>query len=109
MTMKLASIPVSAITLRRVVFGTDFSEESSHALEYVLALNRNYAATIFITHVIDPLSFQFGEESVTVQKRVEIRDDAYTKLHELRARSGIQGPDFTPIVLEGEVSTAIDK
>ena len=108
--MKLASIPsASAIKLSRVVFATDFSEESSHALEYVLALHRNYAATIFITHVMDSLSFQFGDESVAAQKRAEMRNDAHVKLGELRARWGLQGPDYSATVLEGEVQSAIEK
>lgn len=107
--MKLATISPSAIRLSRVVFATDFSEESAHALEYVLALNRDYAATIFITHVIDPLSFQFGDDPAAVQKRAQLHDETQRKLDELRARYGLQGPDFEPVLLDGEVSTAIEK
>ena len=107
--MKLAPIPASAIRLSRILFATDFSDESFHALEHVLALNRNYAATVFITHVIDPLSFQFREQSVAAEERAALHNDAQTKLNELRARHGLQGRDYESVVLDGEIPAAIEK
>lgn len=107
--MKLATMPASAIRLSRVAFATDFSDESLHALNYVLALSRDYAATIHITHVIDSASFQFGEPPTAADRRAALHKDAEAKLNDLRTRYGLQGPDFESVLLDGEVSTAIEK
>jgi nucleotide-binding universal stress UspA family protein len=42
------------ITLRNILFTTDFSETSKAALPYALALARLYEAKVFVAHVIRP-------------------------------------------------------
>jgi nucleotide-binding universal stress UspA family protein len=38
--------------IRRVLFATDFSEGSSHALPYALDIAKQYGAKLFLVHVI---------------------------------------------------------
>ena len=44
----------SALTLRNVLFATDFSAACNNAWWYALALARQYSAKLFVAHVISP-------------------------------------------------------
>ena len=45
------------IALRKILFPTDFSEPSDHALEYALSLAMEYEATLMLLHVIEEFHY----------------------------------------------------
>jgi nucleotide-binding universal stress UspA family protein len=47
------------VAVKNVLFATDFSESSNHALPYALGLASYYKAKLSVVHVIDPTSYQF--------------------------------------------------
>ncbi len=46
--------------IKRILFATDFSENSKWALTYALSFSRQYAARLFVIHVIQPPSYPLG-------------------------------------------------
>lgn len=45
-----------AIQLKRILCPTDFSESSGHALTYAISFAEQYGATLYLLHVIEPLT-----------------------------------------------------
>jgi nucleotide-binding universal stress UspA family protein len=46
--------------IKKILFGTDFSEGSSHALPYAVDLAKRYGASLYIVHVIYDISKTAG-------------------------------------------------
>jgi nucleotide-binding universal stress UspA family protein len=46
--------------IKRILFATDFSENSKWAFTYALSFARKYDATLYILHVIQPPSYPLG-------------------------------------------------
>src|SRR5437879_6840595 len=49
------------LSLTNIMLMTDFSGASDLALRYALALARRYEANLFLTHVVDPASYQLAD------------------------------------------------
>jgi len=47
------------VSLRRILWATDFSPGSEAALEYAMAIARRYGAHLYLAHVVRPESFDF--------------------------------------------------
>jgi len=45
-----------SIQLKRILCPTDFSEPSEHAFIYAISLAQQYGATLYLLHVIEPLT-----------------------------------------------------
>jgi nucleotide-binding universal stress UspA family protein len=54
--MSTATQPKLQLSIKNILFATDFSAASEAALPYALELARKYGSKIFITHVIEPLA-----------------------------------------------------
>jgi nucleotide-binding universal stress UspA family protein len=53
-TLAARAFPASVAGLKNILFATDFSEPSMKAFPYVTALAQNFAASVFVCHVITP-------------------------------------------------------
>jgi nucleotide-binding universal stress UspA family protein len=49
-----SSFTATAVTIRNILFATDFSDSSAAALPVAIALARRYGAALFVTHVLPP-------------------------------------------------------
>ena len=49
-----SSFTATAVTIRNILFATDFSDSSEAALPVAIALARRYGAAMFVTHVLPP-------------------------------------------------------
>ena len=45
------------VTIKSIVVPTDFSEASSHALDYALSLAKTFQAKIYLMHVYEPIVY----------------------------------------------------
>src|SRR3954451_25100191 len=54
--MSAATQPKLQLSLKNILFATDFSAASEAALPYALDLARKYGSKIFITHVVEPIA-----------------------------------------------------
>lgn len=53
-------VPPAALQLKNVLFATDFSEGSMHALPYVRGIARAFASTVHICHILAPTPLAAG-------------------------------------------------
>jgi nucleotide-binding universal stress UspA family protein len=45
------------ISLRNILFATDFSEASEAALDYAAAISRHYDCQLHVVHIMSPASY----------------------------------------------------
>ena len=69
----VAAKPGEPVQLRRILFGSDFSECSARALEYALSLATEYRAELFLLHVLEhpPASENLQAETERTKSRLE--------------------------------------
>ncbi|MGE5325058.1 MAG: universal stress protein [Actinomycetota bacterium] len=94
--------------IRNVLFATDFSEESAHAIQYVRSLQTGYHAKLFAVYVADVFPFSLSKEPSAVEKAGLIRIQAETRLRDFMLLHRFERKSFEPVVLSGEVFDAID-
>ncbi|HEY6972625.1 MAG TPA: universal stress protein [Candidatus Angelobacter sp.] len=58
--MATAIVAVPAVQLRNILFATDFSDYSRHALPYVINLARKFNSNIYLCHVVTPSQLMIG-------------------------------------------------
>jgi len=100
------------IKIKKILFPTDFSEYSNHALKYALALAENFEAKLYVLHVcehpiagagIEAYHFAVPEYIVDLEQRERKVLDA------LAARLRDQGIDVEPVFIIGKAYTEIVK
>ena len=83
----MQTLPVSKrITLKNILFATDFSPASNVAFEVASALARDYRARMIAVHVIEPMKMGFSEFASYVGPE-EDREEAREKLNAIKAPS----------------------
>jgi universal stress protein A len=76
-------MPRPAVTIRNLLFTTDFSESSADALPYALYMAERFGAALHVLHVItNPMSLRYGP---VADDYAEIVDNARTRAKELMA------------------------
>lgn len=93
--------------IRNVLFATDFSEESAHAIGYLHRLHDVYKAAIFAVHVADVFPYSLSKEPSAVEKAARIRSQAETRLTDFMLAHGFERQQFEPAVVSGEVFQAV--
>lgn len=91
-----------------MLFATDFSEESAHAINYVRSLHDAYTATIFVVHVADIFPYSLSQERSALEKAAMIRSQAETRLRDFMLAHGFERQHFESAVLSGEIFQAIE-
>jgi nucleotide-binding universal stress UspA family protein len=94
------------ITVRNVLFATDFSSASEAATPYVDAIARRYGAKVFLAHVVSPSSFAWvppdaggaAFESVWQTAKAQLADFAASTLRAVRHET---------LLAEGDVAAAL--
>ena len=94
--------------IRNVLFATDFSEESAHAIKYVRSLQTGYQAKLFAVYVADVFPFSLSTEPSAVEKAAVIRKRAETRLRDFMLLHGFERTSFEPAIISGEIFDAID-
>jgi len=103
----LAISEVARISLKRILFPTDFSPASNAALPFALALARIYSSTLLVTHIIPPgprLEVRFDRLPVQDDR---VWGDARHKLDEWTRHSSIRDTPCTQLLERGDLATVI--
>ncbi len=100
---------------KKIVFATDFSENSNHAFEYALNLAQKYDALLVLVHVISEptdlngfyvphISFEKLEEEVRegAQKMMDRFCETYLKSYDKHEASIERGLPFAGIIKKAE-------
>ena len=67
----LAAQPAVRLTIKNILFTTDFSPASEAALPYVVALARWYGSTVFVAHAVPPEPIVMPMEPMPLDLNVE--------------------------------------
>jgi nucleotide-binding universal stress UspA family protein len=96
---------VAPITLKNVLFATDFSACSNAALPYALAITHQYGAKLYAAHVLSPDTYLFASPeswpAVCEQKEQQQRADAASLEAQLK---GIPHQVLSPV---GDISDVL--
>jgi len=98
----------SRLNLRNIVFLTDFSEPSSAALPFAIALARKYSATIHALHVLTPEPYFFPAPGLGTLAAEAHEDSSQEEME--RVEAALFGvPHDTSIVREINVWPALEQ
>jgi nucleotide-binding universal stress UspA family protein len=98
----LATQEVARISLKNILFPTDFSPASSAALPFALALARVYDSTLLVTHVLAGVRRQGSEASLEWE-------DAQQKLNRLSADRQFAGAASKTVLDQGDLADVIPR
>jgi nucleotide-binding universal stress UspA family protein len=98
----------AAVAIRNVLFATDFSEESAHAIDYVRSLRQGYDAQFCVLHVVDLFPFSLSDSPAAVEKAAELRRQAEARIRDFMLVHRFDNRNFRPVVLAGEIGEAVD-
>lgn len=99
----------SIVGLKNVLFATDFSEESAHAIDYARALRHGYNAKIHIVHVADLFPYSLSADPAASQKASHILQQAEARIRDFMLVHRFDQKHFEGAVVHGEVFEAVDK
>lgn len=95
------------LTIRTILYPTDFSERSSHAFELAFALARDYGARLVILHVAPPAEKVFGPAPTEVQE-AEYEESLRAKLRWLKV-PGSEVPVESVLEMGDPVAVILDR
>jgi nucleotide-binding universal stress UspA family protein len=99
----------SSVALKNVLFATDFSEESAHAIDYVRALRHGYNAKIFVLHVADLFPHSLSADPASADKAALLLRQAEARIRDFMLVHKFDRKHFEPAVVSGEVFEAVDQ
>jgi nucleotide-binding universal stress UspA family protein len=104
-----ATIPAkSALTLRNVLFATDFSPACNNAWWYALAVAKHYQSKLFVVHVISPLAYVSVPPELLAEAQKRIRLEATAQMARLEQRQGgTAGLECEAVLREGDVAGSL--
>jgi nucleotide-binding universal stress UspA family protein len=85
-------VPPVAVRLKNVLYATDFSEGSTHALPYVQAVAKAFGSVVYICHILAPTPLAAGAASPQLYEAAgkEASDQMAALLHS-PALAGLEG------------------
>jgi nucleotide-binding universal stress UspA family protein len=88
------------LTLRNILFLTDFSEPSEVASPFVITLAREYGAKAYALHVLTPGAFAYVSSEPDSARTEGLEEAAQTEM--LRIDSQFSGLDHETMIIRGE-------
>jgi nucleotide-binding universal stress UspA family protein len=100
--MKLANA-ATRISLKNILFATDFSNAAEAALPYALAVARRYGAKLHVAHVLPPDAWQMAPPETRGQTLEENRRIAREQLRLMQESGRFRGVEGDFVFEEGDV------
>ena len=95
------------ITLKNILYLTDFSEPSELALPFATAIAREYGGTITALHVLAPPPYVYTTPEVTALSIEALEDSAQSEMDRVAAR--LVGVPHETMILRGGVWQALQE
>jgi nucleotide-binding universal stress UspA family protein len=92
----------SVIALRNILFATDFSSASEHALPFALEFANRYNSTLFVVHAVPPMSVVVPVEPVPDQLEL-MREAAERDMEKFLEYAPVKEVAHEAMVMDGEV------
>lgn len=98
----------STLSLRNVLFATDFSAASNNAWWYTLALARHYQSKLFVAHVISPTVYASLPPELLSEAQKRTRLEAQAQLSQLQQRQrGTTRLKSEALLREGDIANTL--
>ncbi len=91
------------VGLERILFATDFSERSAHALGYALGCARRFGSELFFTHVVDIDVVEFGADYPPPISEHVIVDAARKSMSVLLRTQELHGVKYSVLLPVGRI------
>lgn len=95
------------VTVKNILFPTDFSEPSEHALPYAKLLARRYGATIHAVHVFTPDLYGSLPAEALSAAVIRMRRDVHERMDEMHHK--MNGLHHATLVSEGPLWTVLGR
>jgi nucleotide-binding universal stress UspA family protein len=105
---KTATDIASRVAISKIMVTTDFSEVSDRALDYAIALARQYDARIYLAHVITPDPFQFAEPQLAQATYEKVRQAAEEGITDILISGKLRGVPHEVLMEEGNVWPSLE-
>ncbi len=102
-----AFVPGTIRKLRNVLFATDFSEGSLHALPYVAGIAQTFGSTVYLCHIIAPTPLAAGAAAPQLYEAVG--KEATEQLATLHHSPVLEGLERKLLLAEGEIEDELLK
>ena len=97
------------ISLTKIMVLTDFSEVSDLALEYALGLARRYGASIYLTHVVTPDTYQMAEPGLAEMTYQKMRQAAAQGIADILISGKMRGVPHEALMVEGTLWPTLER
>jgi nucleotide-binding universal stress UspA family protein len=105
----LAVKPMPATKLRNIMFATDFSAASMHALHYVGGMARELGSSVYLCHVVEPNALVASAPEAAPSLYEGMREHAVTELTALAHSPELEGLEAKTLVGSGAIADALPK
>jgi nucleotide-binding universal stress UspA family protein len=105
---KTATDIASRGAISKIMVTIDFSEVSDRALDYAIALARQYDARIYLAHVITPDPFQFAEPQLAQATYEKVRQAAEEGITDILISGKLRGVPHEVLMEEGNVWPSLE-
>jgi nucleotide-binding universal stress UspA family protein len=99
----LAFKTLPSAEIRNVLFATDFSVESMHALPYVAGIARKLGSSVYVCHIVAPNPLVASAPEVAPTLYAGLREQAEAELATIVASAALQDLGAKPIVRSGAI------
>ncbi len=97
--------PATLVTLKNILFATDFSESSSVALPHVVAVARRYGSKVYLAHVIVSECYPLMSPEVSAARSEQATHRAQQQLVELSRQ--LEGIPNESLLTRGDVTDTL--
>src|SRR5215472_5864211 len=95
--------PLRTKKLRNILFATDFSEASIHALPYVAGIARQLGSSVYLCHIVEPNPLVFSAPEVAPGLYERMHHKATAQLADLAHSPEFKQIDTKTVVSEGAI------
>lgn len=89
-------------TLGNILFATDLSEESAHAIDWLRWFCRHYASSVYVVYVLNLFPFGLSAEEIAEARSIAAkRFDRFIRKHHLNQKA------FTPMLMVGDTAVSV--
>lgn len=96
------------ITIKNILFPTDFSEESAQAIAYARTLANAYQAKVHVANVVDVFPYSLSDTAEANEKKAELLHQSEVRLKDFMLAHRLDPRHFAPAVLTGEIFAAVE-
>jgi nucleotide-binding universal stress UspA family protein len=99
--------PNTKISIKNVLFATDFSPATETAFSYAVTIAKRYGSTLYVAHVINVESFDLLESETARTTLKKAHDEAQRKITQLLASQPLEPDRCRIVVADGAISETL--